>query len=138
MDTQTKIADYLQFFERQREAGLLVLDDENEETNVLETLELYEYRRCRDWRDALDLIARGEAIVIELDSEMPRELYQLLRQYRDQGVMLQVQDGESLELRTAHYDPRRSRVLCVSKSSQLGEIERRYPIKDQVGLIERF
>lgn len=138
MDTRSKLADYLQFFERQQEAGLLVLDDASEEPAVLETLELYEYRRCSDWKEALELIGKGEAILLELDPAMPRELYQLLRQYRDQGVMLQVQDGESLELRTAHYDPRRSRLLCMSKSSDLGEIERRYPIKDQVGLIERF
>ena len=127
---------FLSFFLKAREAGLIIAENRLQLAKVHSALGDAGLLLANSWRGTLRQLAMDSPVAALLSAPMPKEFFDVIQQYQRRAGMIQIMDRQSLDLTTVHCDPAFARLLLVVANEDLVAIEKEYPLKNNVGLIE--
>lgn len=133
-----KLHGYLGCLALQDEPGLIVVDHENLLEAILEVLKSCEMAAAWDWEEAFENLREGRSTFLVIEKEFPKELYDMIAQYYKRPGTMQIMDKRSMEIQRLSIDKEETTLLLVARAEDLKSVEKRYSIRDKVGLTERF
>lgn len=126
MNPLAKLEEYLGYFERQGEPGLIVFDDPSTEAPILERLRSRGYLLCATVGEARSALDEGRSVLIGLGEDYTESMNELVSRLADER--LGRTDSQTAE----------ARVLLAGRKESVAEIERTFAILNVVGMVERF
>jgi hypothetical protein len=88
---------------------------------------------------AIDLLGRGERVAITVSEDLPRDIYDLLRQYSHRRGIIQVLPKEGKAPALLQLDTEKTKLLIVIPAEQEAKQATRYPeLFDLIGMVERL
>lgn len=91
------------------------------------------------YETAIDSLSRGESVAIAVSEELPREIYDLLRQYSQRRGIIQVQPKEGRAPSLLQLDTEKTKLLVLIPAEKEAKQTVRYPeLFDLVGMVERL
>ena len=132
-----QIEEFLKYFASLPHSGLLVLEDADLAGSLKSSLDRRGFVESRCWQEALLSLAHGLSTFIFLPSSLDPELYDLIAQYQARSGAIHIFDRNHMRFREAVFDPSRTHLLLIVSSTDLDQIERFHPLKQNVGLIEK-
>lgn len=133
-----KLSEYLSYFLKQKEAGLVIIKDENQISDAQDRIKLNGLALAKDWREVINKFRSNQSVCLELTADFSKETYDLIAQYSARSSAIQIMDRNSMKLNSIQFDPFKSHLLLIATEENLAKIEKNYSIKDRVGLVERI
>ena len=131
-----KLMQFLRFVDRQKEAAMLILDTPEKQQKAEQVLGDHGYSRAADWKEIFSHLTQEKSAYIVLSDRLPKELYDTIVQYTDRQGMIQIMDKKTMEYKTIQFDPRTVHLLVVVLMQDIEQIEKTYPLRTHVGLME--
>jgi hypothetical protein len=137
MSTQ-KIEDFLRYVDGNTEPAALVTTRSMHD-KALKIASDKGYAVTEIYETAIDHLSRGESVAIKVSEELPKDIYDLLRQYSQRRGIIQVLPKEGRALSLLQLDTQKTKLLVVIPSEKEARQAVRYPeLFDLVGIVERL
>lgn len=133
-----KLPQYLNYFQKQKEAGLIIVEDGNLLEEIKNNISQNGFNVTSSWREAVESIKNSSSTCLVIDINISKNDYDLIAQYFARTGAIQIMDKNTMELISVQFDPFQSHFLLLTDKDSLSNIEKTYSIKDKVGLIERI
>ena len=136
VENSQKISEFLKYLSAQKEAGLLIMEDEEKQTGIETILAQNNFKKSNSWPEMLQNLSQNQSTYIILSNVLPKELYDIIVQYSGRQGMIQIMDKEKMRLQTIQFDPLKAQLIILTSLANLKETEKKYQIKDKIGLTE--
>ena len=73
-----------------------------------------------------------------MHEDLAKELYDLLGDYAEPVGLIQTVDAQTLKVSLKPFKRERTKLLVVATESSLSSAEKRLPISERVGMVERI
>ena len=136
MKIQEQVDNFLQILKSQREAGLLVLTNNKDFSDVEESLLKNKYLEAKDWKQILKKLSENQSVFIYINGEFNKEHYDILKQYSERGGMIQIMNPDTMNYETVNFDPFQAHFVLLMTKDALGWAEEKFSIRDKAGLMD--
>lgn len=136
MKTQEQIENFLKTLKTQREAGLLILTNSKDFSDVEESLIKNKYTEAKDWKQVLKQLSLNQSVFLYVNGEFTKEYYDLIKQYSERGGMIQIMNTDTMNYETVNFDPFQAHFVLLMTKDALGWAEEKFSIRDKAGLME--
>jgi len=130
--------EYLKYFLKQKEAGLLIFSSSFELSRARRELIETKFVEAVTWQDLLQAFKKGKSAVVVLDVPIQKEMYDCVAQYADRGGELQIMNPGTMKIEQVEFEPDKIHLLLLAKEKDMSKLQTEYGIKDKVGLVERI
>ena len=136
MKTQEQIENFIKTFKAQREAGLLVLTNSKDFSDVEEVMLKNKFTEAKDWKQVLKQLSLNQSVFLYVNGEFTKEYYDLLKQYSERGGMIQIMNPDTMNYETINFDPFQAHFVLLMTKDALGWAEEKFSIRNKAGLME--
>lgn len=133
-----KLAEYLTYFLKQKEAGLIIIENENQLEEAKNQIGETDFAVTSLWQEVIDNFKNQKSVCLVLAENFSKEQYDLIAQYFARSGFIQIMDKKTMKLISIQFDSFKCHLLLLTSQNVLSEIEKNYSLKDKVGLIERI
>ena len=136
--TEEKIKVFLSYIEPQKEAGLVIASDS---ASLIETEKLLKksgFQEAKTPIEVVDYLSNQKSVYTVLHSPLSKDFYDMVTQYTDRGGMIQLMDKSTMDFRSVQFDPKVSHLILMTLKENLIEIEKVFPLRDKVGMVEQI
>jgi len=135
---ENKIKEYLSFFIKQGEPGLLIFEKEKDLTLAEKTIKKNGLNQVKNSLDLIKMLADGKSAYLILSDSIDKENYDVIIQYFNRKGAIQLLDKESMVLKNIEFNPLVSHLLLLATEKDLNVLEKTHSIRNIVGLIQRI
>ena len=138
MDIDLKTKNFLEYFNKQPELGLVIIENKENILDLKDTLDKSGFKEVLNELEILNNLNEGFSLYTTLSSSISKEMYDLIAQYNSRLGMIQIMDKTTMNLRSIEFDPNNTHLVLVVSGNDLEEIQKQFNILDKVGLTERM
>ena len=144
---ENEYTDFLVHFESQSELGLVICKETSDLEIVKNGLLKDRYQLYPPENEYSDLkiaqaLCRNEKVLIVLDNDLTKTnndlpYYNLIVQFSGSPGIIQHVNKETFKAKLYEFDTNVAKLLILVSENNLKQLEKKYPIRDKVGLIFR-
>ncbi|HPL77346.1 MAG TPA: hypothetical protein PK980_08380 [Paludibacteraceae bacterium] len=135
---ENKIKEYLSFFLKQSESGLLIFEKEKDLALAEKIITKNGLNQVKDGLDLMEMLADEKSVYLILGDAIDKENYDAISQYFSRKSAIQLMDKQSMTLKNVEFNPLVSRLLLLITEKDLNVLEKTHSIRNIVGLIQRI
>jgi hypothetical protein len=128
---------FLDIFESQNEPALLVCE-ESDAAELIKRLEDNGFLAADGANDIIAQVKHSLKTVVLLSEKFDKELYDLLGDLSGVEGLIQKIDAATLKVELIPFDKNNLKLIIVATSDALTKWQKKFPITDRVGIIERL
>jgi hypothetical protein len=133
-----KIEDFLRYVDSNIEPAALITTRPMHD-KALQMASDRGYAVTEIYETAVHSLSKGESVAIKVSEELPKEIYDLLRQYSQRRGIIQVLPKEGQAPALLQLDTQKTKLLIVIPSEKEAKQNIRYPeLFNLVGMVERL
>jgi len=135
---ENKIKEYLSFFLKQGEPGLLIFEKEKDLVSVEKIITKNGLNQVKNGFDLMSMLANKKSAYFVLGNSINKENYDAIGQYFNRKSAIQLLDKQSMILKNVEFNPLISHLLLLTMEEDLNILEKTHSIRNMVGLIQRI
>ena len=136
MKIQEQVENFLKTLKVQREAGMIVLTNSKDYSDVEEIMIKDKFTEAKDWKQILKQLSLNQSVFLYINGEFTKEYYDLIKQYSERGGMIQIMNPNTMNYETVNFDPFQAHFVLLITKDALGWAEEKFSIRDKAGLME--
>lgn len=136
MKIHEQLENFVKTLKVQREAGLIVLTNSKDFSDIEEIMLKHKFIEAKDWKQILKNLASNKSVFLYVNGEFTKEYYDILKQYSERGGMVQIMNADTMKYETVNFDPFQAHFVLLITKDALGWAEERFSVRDKVGLME--